>query len=189
MKFKFLFLALLCLCFSILLNYKLDPVKADVIDEKEVFEKDVSFAWKNVPYYEYIASEGDYFLVDVSAGIGYLMNDNTRYFTGFPVMTGGKRTPTPYKEWVVLQKDIKSNHIFYSASGEFFRMFENGTKRTGYGIHGYAYFDKEVLNGRKFLSWGCIMVADDVLDLLEESYIANGNTLKVSTKESIKVLF
>jgi hypothetical protein len=144
--------------------------------------------WVGLTYNEYTPSFGDYFMVDVANGLGYLMNDSTKFYTSFPLMTGASGTPTPYKEWVVLEKNIQSNRVIFAESGEFFRMFENGTRRTSYGIHGYGYFEEEIANGRKFLSLGCILVADDVLDLIERSYIENGNMLNVSTRESIDLV-
>lgn len=144
--------------------------------------------WIYQYYVDFQPSEGDYFLVDIEDAVGYLVNDYRHVYTAFPVMTGGKRTPTPEKDWVVLQKNIQPNRVFFAESGEFFRMFLNdGETRTSYGIHGYKYFDEEVEKGTKYLSWGCVMVADDVLDMIEASYIANGESLRVSTRSDVKV--
>jgi hypothetical protein len=193
MKNRILIGCLLLISFGIYANYKMEVVEAGFLKNitdgiSHVEAKAVSEEWIWLAYDEFTPSFGDYFMVDVTNGFGYLINDSKKSYTVFPVMTGAKRTPTPYKEWVVLQKSIQSNRVVFSKSGEFFRMYENGTKRTSYGIHGYAYFKDEIGKGRKFLSLGCIMVADDVLDIIEESYIANGNSLKVSTRESIDLL-
>ncbi|MFH1284528.1 MAG: L,D-transpeptidase [Candidatus Peregrinibacteria bacterium] len=189
MKYHTLITGLLVLTFGLFANCGTGSAEAGVIENMIKWsvqaEVKVSSGWVNVSYTEFFPSSGDYFVVNVTDGRGYLMNGITRFYTDFPVMTGTPGHSTPCKDWVVLEKNIQSNRIVFSKSGEFFRLFADGTKRTSYGIHGYAYFDKEIENGRKFLSLGCIMVADDVLDIIEESYIANGNSLKVSTRETM----
>ncbi len=148
---------------------------------------DSADVWTPVYYQDFHPSVGDYFLVDIENALGYLLNESTQYYTVFPIMTGSKRTPTPEREWVVLQKNIQPNRVVFSKSGEFFRMFTNGTTRTSYGIHGYGYFDMEIERGTKFLSLGCVLVADDVLDMIENSYLANGESLRMDTKKSIDI--
>ncbi|MDX9970831.1 MAG: L,D-transpeptidase [Candidatus Gracilibacteria bacterium] len=151
-------------------------------------EENTQIVWTRFEPSDFSVSAGDYFLVDIENAQGYLINENSRFYTVFPIMTGAKRTPTPVKDWVVLEENIKSDRITFDDSGEFFRMFLNdGATRTGYGIHGYAYFDFEIANGRKFLSLGCVLVSDANLDLIEESFIANGNRLNVYTRESVDI--
>lgn len=151
-------------------------------------QEESQIIWTKLESNEFKASAGDYFLVDIENAKGYLINENTRFYTVFPVMTGAKRTPTPVKDWVVLEENIKSDRITFDDSGEFFRMFLNdGATRTGYGIHGYGYFDFEIANGRKFLSLGCVLVSDANLDLIEESFIENGNRLNVMTRTTVDI--
>jgi hypothetical protein len=153
-----------------------------------LFSKEEGLIWVRFEPSDYQASSGDYFLVDIENALGYLVNETSRFYTVFPIMTGAKRTPTPVKDWVVLEENIKSDRITFDESGEFFRMFLNdGATRTGYGIHGYAYFDFEIANGRKFLSLGCVLVSDANLDLIEESFIANGNRLNVMTRSVVDI--
>jgi hypothetical protein len=143
--------------------------------------------WSHKSLTKFEPSVGDYFLVDINNGIGYLINDENKTYLIFPVMTGSLRAPTPEKEWVVKEKNIQPNRIIFSESGEFLRMYMDGETRTGYGIHGYAYFEKEIKEGTKFLSLGCVLVADDVLDVIEESYLANGESLKMSTVKEVNI--
>lgn len=151
-------------------------------------ERGRDIVWNLQSSSKYGASIGDYMVVDISNGIGYLMNNLTKNVTIFPVMTGGKRTPTPEQEWVVKEKNIQGNRIFFGESGEFLRLYTDaGEQFTHYGIHGYAYFDREIERGTKYLSWGCVMTSDDVLDLIEESYLANGGLLKVTTVDEVNL--
>ncbi len=144
-------------------------------------------AWEIYSYNDFEPSEGDRFLVDINNALGYLINYENKSYTVFPIMTGAGRTPTPEKEWVILEENIQPNRIIFAESGEFFRMYANGETRTGYGVHGYAYFAEEMVKGTKFLSLGCVLVADNVLDLIEESFIANGNTLQMRTTAEVNV--
>ena len=50
-----------------------------------------------------------------------------------------------------------------------------------------ASVEEEMERGTKFLSLGCVLVADNVLDLIEESFIANGNTLQMRTTAEVNV--
>lgn len=191
MKLQTIFSGFLSLCFIVLLGSVTQLVDANFTEKVASFEVEIEpvelIQWIRFDYKEFTPSVGDYFLVDVSNAVGYLINDGSRYYTDFPIMTGSLSTPTPYKEWVVLDKNIQRNRVTFSESGEFFRMYIDGKTRTSYGIHGYAYFNDEIEKGRKFLSLGCVLVADDVLDLLEESYILNNNSLRVSTREVIDI--
>lgn len=153
--------------------------------DKSEFEQII---WTKFEFEDFEPSKGDYFLVDIENALGYLINDTTRFYTVFPVMTGALRTPTPVKDWVVLEKSVKSDRITFGKTGEFFRMYLNeGATRTAYGIHGYGFFEDEISNARKFLSLGCVLVSDNVLDLLEESFNLNGASLSISTRASIDI--
>lgn len=181
-----LFLGLSSLFLSILLlmNFGASSAGAKVFVDRVELAK----VWSQVSYDEYIPAKGDYFLVDIEKAVGYLLNDIGQTYTSFPIMTGSKRTPTPEKDWVVLQKNIQPNRVVFAESGEFFRMFlDEGKTFTHYGIHGYGFFEEEIEKGTKFLSLGCVLVADDVLDLIEESYLANGESLNISTRNEINI--
>ncbi len=175
---SFLFLSLVSF-----FNFYAYDVSADTLLDANEFTN----VWAYQYYTDYQPSEGDYFLVDIEDAVGYLANDERRVYTSFPIMTGALRTPTPEKDWVVKEKNIQRNRVVFAESGEFFRMFlDGGETFTHYGIHGYGFFEEEIARGTKYLSLGCVLVADDVLDMIEESYMENGESLRVSTREGVK---
>lgn len=147
-----------------------------------------SDSWDLSRYDKFEPSEGDYFLVDIDDALGYLVNDDKKTYTVFPIMSGGRGTPTPRQEWYVKEKNIQSNRIFFGETGEFLRMYSNdGNTRTGYGIHNYAYFEEEIEKGTKYLSWGCIMVSAEMEDIIEESYLANGENMYMVTTDDVNL--
>ena len=86
------------------------------------------------------------------------------------------------------EKNIQSNRIIFGETGEFLRMYSNdGNTRTGYGIHNYAYFEEEIEKGTKYLSLGCILVAADVHDIIEKSYLANGENMRMITTNDVNL--
>lgn len=142
--------------------------------------------WDLSKYEVFEASEGDYFLVDIDDAVGYLVNNSSNTYASFPIMTGAKRTPTPEKEWVVKEKNIQPNRTIFGETGEFLRMYtDEGGTRTGYGIHNYAFFEEEIENGTKYLSLGCILVSASVHDLIEKSYLASGENMKMITTNDV----
>lgn len=163
---------------------------ADSWNFEKLYSLDVfsSDSWDLSRYDKFQVSEGDYFLVDIDDAFGYLINDDNRTYTVFPIMTGALRTPTPEREWVVREKNIQSNRIIFGETGEFLRMYSNGgNTRTGYGIHNYAYFEEEIERGTKYLSLGCILVSDNVHDVIEASYLANGESLYMITTNDVNL--
>ncbi|NIA01951.1 MAG: hypothetical protein GWP15_01060 [Nitrospirae bacterium] len=147
-----------------------------------------SSSWDLSRYDNFVVSEGDYFLVDIDDAFGYLINDDNKTYTVFPVMTGALRTPTPENEWIIKEKNIQSNRVIFGKTGEFLRMYlDDGNTRTGYGIHGYGYFAEEIEKGTKFLTLGCILVADNIHDLLEESYLINNENMRVITTNEVNL--
>ncbi len=150
--------------------------------------------WEMDPVLDFQASEGDQFIADLENGMGYLVNEERQYFTTFQLLSGQKRNvcyigrcyfaATPEQTWVVKEENIQGDRVTFSESGEFFRMFEDDS-RTSYGIHGYKYFQDNIDKGKKFVSMGCLLVADDVLDVIEASFVANGEELTVITKKEV----
>jgi len=144
---------------------------------------------KFVNFVDFHSAVGDYFMVDIDAGFGYIMNDDLGRFTAFPVMTGARGTPTPEEHWVILSKHVKGNHFTFGRTGEFLRMYRvkdgEKPKRTAYGIHNYALFDEKVADDTKFLSLGCVLVSEDVLNIVEESWLVNGRAMDIYTKHGV----
>lgn len=138
----------------------------------------------------FVPLKGDYMVADTENGVGYLIHSGSKRYTSFPLLSGQKRricyagrcydATTPDRTWYVKEKNIQLNRVMFGKTGEFLRLyFEDG--RTLYGIHGHKYFQNMLDKGNIFRSFGCLLVADDVLDLIEGSYLANGNELKVIT--------
>ncbi len=156
--------------------------------------------WDYSQYEEYVSLEGDYFVADLENGMGFLVNEEEKQFTFFPLLSGQRRNvcyigrcyygATPEQEWIAKEESIQGDRITFSETGEFLRLFEDeGEKKTSYGIHGHANFDEMLATGEKFKSMGCIIVADEVLDVVEESFIANSEELRVITKSEVDISF
>lgn len=154
--------------------------------------------WEMADYNNFKPSYGDYFVVDLENGMGYLVNDAEKNFTFFPLLTGQKRNvcyigscyyaATPEKIWTAEEENIQSDRITFDESGKFLRLFD-GEKSTHYGIHGHAYFETMIEKDNKFQSMGCILVSDDALNVIEESFVANVDKLKVITTKEVDISF
>lgn len=167
----------------------------------------VSSAWGfQIPMADYIQvnigdfqpSIGDYLVVNLDDGKGYLINENSRIYGAFPVLSGQRRTvrylgrtyfaATPERTWVIKEKNIQGDKVTFSKSGTFLRMYSDG-KRTPYGIHGHKYFQEMLGQGNSFRSMGCILVADDIVPIVEQSFLENGKELKVITVKNPRFAF
>jgi hypothetical protein len=147
--------------------------------------------WSYFSPKQFVSSYGDEFKADVENGIGYLVNFESRRFTVFPILSGQRRHlcyigrcyygATPEQQWVVKEMNIQYDRITFSESGKFLRLYSDGEIRTSYGIHGHAYFESMIQQDSKFQSMGCILVSDEILEIIEESFYKNGNTLNVLT--------
>lgn len=154
-------------------------------------------SWESVDIAVFEPSEGDYMVANPEKGVGYLINDKTRKYASFNLLSGQKRyvnyigryyyAATPLRDWVVKSKEIKADRVTFAASGRFLRLYFNG-QGTLYGIHGYKYFNYSVSKGEKFISFGCLLVADNVLDVIIKSFEANGGELNVKTTTDEQLL-
>lgn len=152
-------------------------------------------SWQLVSNLEFVPSNGDYLIVGVNDGIGYLVNDESKTFTAFTVLSGQRRNvcyigrcyfaATPEQEWLVKEENIQGDKITFSKSGEFLRLYAGGEERTSYGIHGHAYFDEMIKKDTYFQSMGCLIVADAVLDVIQGSFAANDKSLRVLTTDEL----
>ena len=153
--------------------------------------------WKSVDISIFEPSEGDYMIADPDKGIGYLINDKARKYASFDLLSGQKRyvsyigryyyAATPLRDWVVKSKEIKGDRVTFAASGRFLRLYVDG-KGTPYGIHGYKYFETTVAKNIKYISYGCLLVGDEVLDVIIKSFEANGGEFKVKTTTDEQLL-
>lgn len=143
---------------------------------------------------DFTANSGDYMVAHLEEGIGYLVNDEKRHYASFPLLSGQKRyirylgrgyfAATPEQTWVVKEKNIQGDRVTFGKTGEFLRLFANG-KRTHYGIHGHRSYDVMIARETKFQSYGCIIVSDFVLDVIEKSFLENGGELMVITTNDL----
>lgn len=131
----------------------------------------------------------DEVFVDVKANIGYILHENADYIS-FPLATGVRKkinwigktyfAATPVDSWVIKAKDTQSDRIMFGKTGRFFRLYVDG-ERTSYGIHGYAYFQKWLKEEDRYKSYGCIVVSEEILDILDTTYAKAGKTIRVTT--------
>lgn len=133
---------------------------------------------------------GDSFVVDTLNNIGYLVHENGGY-TSFLVVTGQRRTvhyigmtyfaATPERQWTALSNERKGRSVTFGEDGTFLRLF-NGNERTPYGIHSHLYVKTMMERDVRYGSMGCIIVSEELLDLIENTFTTNGDRLDVVTK-------
>ncbi len=143
-----------------------------------------------VPLSQWVPQAGAVFLVDTKDAVGYLINTDGS-FTAVPVILGqnknvnylGRRylATTPETSWVVKEVDTQGDRITFGKEGTFLRLFKNGTTSTSYGIHTHAYINTMLESDTRYYSLGCILVTQNVLDILEGMYERNGKALHVVT--------
>lgn len=135
---------------------------------------------------------GDTFTVDTANNIGYLFRADKSSYTSFRVVTGQLRNvsyigryyyaKTPDQEWEVLSMHKKSPSVTFG-DGRFMRLYDEG-ENTAYGIHGHRY-SAEMLaddDSNRYRSMGCVIVSDEILNIIEATYHLNGDYLQVTTK-------
>lgn len=138
---------------------------------------------------EWTPRAGDSFVVDTKENIGYLVHQNGG-FTSFRVVTGQRRTvryigrtynaKTPVRKWEVLTMETKGDRRTFGPRGTFLRFFYQGEK-TAYGIHAHHQGDEMLADDERFRSMGCIIVSEDVMDLLTETFRLSGDRIAVRT--------
>lgn len=176
-------LLLLTISFSILLLPKVAQASfLDFIDDDEM--------WALVEINTFEPAGGDYLVADIERSVGYLVSPEHHEIMPFVLLSGQKRfrgyfsgeyyEGTPEMDWVVRQLDIKGDRVTFGDTGRFFRMFD-GEGRTAYGIHSHKYFQYMSDSDNYFRSLGCLIVSDDVLDVIQKSFELNGEILNVTT--------
>ena len=144
------------------------------------------------PLSEWVPAQGDRFIADTKNNVGYIVHEDGQY-TQMLIATGRREkvhyigrtymATTPIAKWTVKAKKIQGDRVTFGKSGEFLRLYRDGTEYTAYGIHDYKYLDDVLakdVEGRYF-SMGCILVPQNVVDLLEAAYVLNGNKLDFAT--------
>ncbi|MCX6735202.1 MAG: hypothetical protein NTZ25_04845 [Candidatus Peregrinibacteria bacterium] len=151
--------------------------------------------WQRVEISDYISQEGDYLTVYIPTGTAYLANDTTKIYAQFPILSGQPRNvhyigryyfaATPEQEWEVKSMDTKKDRVTFGKTGRFFRLYEDGNS-TPYGIHGYKYAAKLIEGGKIYASMGCVIVPEEVLDIIDASFKADVKDMKVITTSDIQ---
>lgn len=153
-------------------------------------------ALPEVPLHEWQPLAGDRLVVDTRENVGYLVHDDGQ-FTSFPVLTGQRRTvryigrtynaTTPVARWTVTETEYKGRSTTFGETGLFLRLFKDGDERTAYGIHSHLQFQLMLDQGNRFRSMGCVLVSEDVLQLIKQTFEQNGNALDVATAYGVEV--
>lgn len=143
-----------------------------------------------IPLNDWVPAMHDVFVADTQSNIGYLVHEDGS-FLQTPIGSGKKQTvryigrtynaATPVGIWTIKDKSIKGDHITFGKSGLFLRLFKNGDDYTAYGIHATGNINKLLTWNDRYQSMGCILVSDEVLEILEKTYELNGDTLDVVT--------
>ena len=133
----------------------------------------------------------DRLLVDTQKNVGYLIHP-TGEFLQFPVVTGQNKyvyyigryykATTPEGEWTVKSRHIKADRMTFGPSGRFLRLYKDGETYTPYGIHEYGNESEMFLSEGRFGSMGCVIVTEEIMDIIDETYTLTNGTLEVVTK-------
>ena len=147
-------------------------------------------SYHHVPLEEWVAAKGDRFIVDTRENVGYIVHEDGS-FTHMRVGSGRNEVvryigrtylaSTPSSRWTVKSKHIQGDKITFGPSGRFLRLYKNGTDYTAYGIHATANIDYLLAEDDRYKSFGCVLVDDDVMDVLYKTYELNNNSLEVVT--------
>ena len=132
-------------------------------------------------------AKGDRFIADTKNNLGYIVHENGSY-TSFLIASGRNEkvrylgmtyvATTPVKTWKASKVNTQPDRITFGKKGTFLRLDD-----TRYGIHDYAYLDEILekdVSGR-FFSMGCILVKDEILQILLKIRELNGGVLEVAT--------
>lgn len=147
-----------------------------------------SFAWQPM--------NGDRLVVDTQENMGYLIHPSGE-FLAFPVATGQRRVvryigrvynaSTPSRSWSVESTDVKGDHMTFGPTGLFLRLYYKD-ERTPYGIHGHGQSEEMLSSDQRYRSMGCVIVSEDMLQVIRQTYELNGGYLSVVTTADPTVL-
>ena len=135
-------------------------------------------------------------IFDTAANTGYLVNEDASYLP-FLIASGQKRyvnafggyyAETPSTEWVGMEFNMQPKGGDFG-KGRFIRLSDFGTRRTRYGIHSAAYVNKWLQESSRYKSLGCIIVSEEILDIVEQAFIVNNRKLEVITTKGSDRLF
>jgi hypothetical protein len=153
---------------------------------------------------------GDRVVVDTTVSMVYLVHADGG-FRAMNGLTGQRRVVsydgitynarTPEREWEMRSFEKKGKSVTFG-DGRFGRLSwpghedpRRGNESTAYGIHSHRSFakmleDKQEKNawdptGMGHRSMGCILVSEDDLTLIQQTWELNGGILLVSTRDGV----
>ncbi|UPA22101.1 hypothetical protein K8942_03485 [Candidatus Peribacteria bacterium] len=150
-----------------------------------------------IPVHEWVPQQHDRFIADTEANQGYIVHMNGSYTT-FKIGSGQKKTlryigktyngATPEELWTVKSTTIQRDRGTFGKSGLFLRLYMDGEYETNYGIHATGNIDEILAEDDRYKSMGCVLVSDEVLEILAMTYALNDNTLEVATVKGLPVM-
>ncbi|HVW66117.1 MAG TPA: L,D-transpeptidase family protein [Candidatus Peribacteraceae bacterium] len=143
-----------------------------------------------IPVQEWVPMQHDRFIADTEANMGYIVHDDGSY-TAFRIGSGQQKTvhymgitydaATPLAHWEVKSTTIQTDRGTFGPTGFFLRLYENGKDYTSYGIHSTGNINDILAGNDRYKSMGCILVSNQVLNLLAKTYELNDHDLDVVT--------
>jgi hypothetical protein len=141
--------------------------------------------------------QGDSFIADTRANIGYLVHEDGS-FTSMRIGSGRREVvrymrrtynaTTPSDGWIVKEIDTQTDRLTFGKDGTFMRLYRDGTEYTSYGIHSVANIDELLATNERYYSMGCVLVDYATLEILLATYKLNGDTLDVLTVDGLTAL-
>lgn len=142
-----------------------------------------------IPLSQWHAQAGDRFIADTQENVGYLVHEDGSY-TSMVIGSGRRETvhyigktydaTTPPAQWEVQDINIQNNRAIFGKTGRFLRLFQQD-EYTNYGIHSVGNIDDILASDNRYMSMGCVLVNDAILDILIATYHLNGDSLDVVT--------
>lgn len=138
----------------------------------------------------WIPRAGDRFEVDIETNMGRLIHTDGEAVE-FEVVTGIRRVvryagrrymaTTPVANWVVRETVIKSDRRTFGKTGRFIRMYKDGVSHSPYGIHPFGREDAMFRVAGRYGSYGCIILREAMVDVIQETIRTNGGMMEVRT--------
>lgn len=139
---------------------------------------------------QWVPEAGDIMICDITENMCYLLHATTDEYLPFRVGSGAKgtarhpvygyryNTQTPIMTWTAAKKDLQP----FGKTRRFYRLYVNG-KRTHYGIHSYKNIDKWLAEDDRYASLGCIVVSEEMLDIINLTFERSDYSFTVITTE------
>jgi hypothetical protein len=143
---------------------------------------------------DWVPQSGDHFYVDLDANWGYILHPDSADILAFPVATGIEGTirwlgmtynaKTPEARWVTKTSHIQSDRFTFGPTGYFLRLYKNGDQYTRYGVHSHASVEQWLTLEKRYKSAGCIIVNEQILQILKTTFEVNEDGFTVITTRS-----